>query len=134
MGLNARNIDPESLDGALDELEISAGVDPVAIGLLLPAVQKVREAAARNSAARGKADILIESLGFYGLALEDDFSNLLQIGGMGSIGQLANENYDDSGDKDWATIQLNRRKFEFEMLFIWSRFWDEHQNDPTTGR
>ena len=134
LGLNARNVDPESIGNALNELELSAGVDPVAISLLLPAVQKVREAARKKPAARGKADILIESLGFYGLALEDDYSNLLQIGGMGSIGQLASETYDDSGDKDWASIQLNRRKFEFEMLFIWSRFWDNHQADPTTGR
>ncbi|MBN3582328.1 hypothetical protein JYB64_07995 [Algoriphagus aestuarii] len=134
LGLNARNIDPASIGGALNDLQLSAGVDPVAIGMLLPAVQKIRESAAADPRGRGKADILIESLGFYGLSLEDDLSNLYKIGGMGSIGQLASDSYDDSGDKDWATIQLNRRKFEFEMLFIWSRFWDNHQAVPGTGR
>lgn len=133
LGLNARSIDPESLNQAMTELEIGYGVDPVAIGLLLPAVQSAREAA-RNSNARGKADILIESLGFYGLDLEDDLSNMYKIGGMGSIGMLASEKYDASGDVDWATIQLNRKKFEVEMFFLWSRFWENSQPSPTSGR
>lgn len=131
--LSLRTSDPTSLDEALGQLEISSGINPTQVGLLLPAIQKVREAASHQNA-RGKADILIETLHVYGLDKEDDLSTMYKVGGMGAIGKLVSDNYDESGDVDWASIQLNRKKFELEMLFLWSRFWDNHQTDPTTGR
>lgn len=116
-----------------EDLIISSGITPVATGLLLPAVQKAAEGA--RIYARGKADILIESLskGFE-INLEDQKGRFLRYGGMGSIAELISEDYDDTGDLDWATIQLNRTKFELEMLLFWSRFWDENQTEPTSGR
>lgn len=134
LSLNPRNIDPEILNDGLNQLEIDSGMDPVLAALLLPAVQKVREAASPRSNARGKADILIESLVNYGLDPEADLSAMYQIGGMGAIGLLASEDYDSEGDVDWAALQLNRKKFEFEMLLLWERFWENHHTDPTTGR
>lgn len=65
---------------------------------------------------------------------DDDLCAMHKIGGMASIGMLVSEEYDGSGDVDWASIQVNRKKFEFEMFLLWSRFWDNHQIDPTTGR
>ena len=65
-----------------------------------------------------------ESLGMY-----------LAYGAGGSIFGLVDDKYDSSGDMDWATIQLNRRKFEFEMLYFWSIWWEaQQQEDPATGR
>ena len=142
LGLSPRNIDPASLDGALNDLKINSGVETVLIGLLLPAVQKVREAAGRTNA-RGKADILIESLGVYGLNADDDLSSMYQVGALGSLGFLTGdeydtadefEDYDELGDVDWAALQLNRKKFEFEMFLLWERFWDNNHSDPTGGR
>ncbi|WP_153231793.1 hypothetical protein [Algoriphagus machipongonensis] len=133
--LNSRTAEPASIAESLDELEIGYGVDPAAIAMLLPAIQKVREAASTGTNARGKADILIESLSLnYGLDKEGDFASLLQLGGMGSIGKLASDDYDSSGDVDWASIQLNRKKFEFEMFYLWDRFWENHQELPVPGR
>lgn len=131
LGLNPRNVDPVSLNNALNELEINAGIKPELVALLLPAVQSAREAAKPNS--RGKATILIESMGNYGLNVETDLSLMYQIGGMASIGNLTSDDYDAEGDVDWAFIQLNRKKFEFEMFFLWERFWENNQTDPTTG-
>ncbi|SFU12982.1 hypothetical protein SAMN04489724_4175 [Algoriphagus locisalis] len=134
LGLSPRNSDPKSLNEGLNQLEIDSGMDPVLAALLLPAIQKVREAAKPNPKSRGKADILIESLSNYGLDPEADLSAMYQIGGMGAIGLLASEDYDSEGDVDWAALQLNRKKFEFEMYLLWEKFWDKHHTDPTTGR
>lgn len=126
------NADPSQTQAGLLELEFE-GLNPVAAALLLPAVQKVREAARMN--ARGKADILIESISdYYGLELADEKGKFLRYGGLGSIGALIESDYDDSGDLDWASVQLNRGKFELEMLFLWSRFWDARASESPTGR
>lgn len=64
------NGEPSQTTAAFEDLIVNAGIDPVVAGLLLPAVQKIREAARID--ARGKADILIESLSEgYGINLED---------------------------------------------------------------
>lgn len=127
------NAEPAQTQAGLLELELNAGLDPVAIGLLVPAIQKVREAARIN--ARGKADILIESLSnSYELDLSEQKGKFLRYGGAGSIAELISEDYDDTGDLDWATIQLNRSKFELEMLMLWSRYWDSKTGTDPTGR
>lgn len=128
------NAEPTQTQAGLLELEINSGMDPIAIGLLLPAIQKVREAARID--ARGKADILIESLSkFYSIPLENEKGRFLRSGGNGAIYGLISPEYDDDGDIDWASVQLYRSKFEWEMLFLWSRYWDAKTSpDPTTGR
>lgn len=126
------NADPSQTQAGLLELEFG-GLNPVHAALLLPAVQKVREAARIN--ARGKADILIESISsYYGLELGDEKGKFLRYGGLGSIGALIDSDYDNSGDLDWASVQLHRAKFELEMLFLWSRFWDAQVGEIPTGR
>jgi hypothetical protein len=119
------NAEPSQTQAGLMDLEISSGINPVAIGLLLPAVQKVREAARME--ARGKADILIESLASsYSVPLDDQTGKFYRYGGNGAIFSLISDKYDDEGDLDWASVQLYRSKFEWEMLFFWSRYWDQH--------
>ncbi len=126
------NADPAQTEADLLELKFN-GLNPGHAALLLPAVQKAQDAAKRNS--RGKADIIIESFSnAYNLKLEDENGKFLRYGGLGSIGELIEADYDDSGDLGWASIQLCRGKFELEMLFLWSRFWDSRASDPTTGR
>jgi hypothetical protein len=125
------NADPSQTNAGLLELEFG-GLNPVQAALLLPAVQKVREAARIN--ARGKADILIESFSsYYGLELGNEKGKFLRYGGLGSIGALIESDYDDSGDLDWASVQIHRGKFELEMLFLWSRFWEAHTVERMTN-
>ncbi|WP_296705373.1 hypothetical protein [Algoriphagus sp.] len=128
------NAEPSQTQAGLLELEINSGLDPIATSLLLPAIQKVREAA--RIEARGKADILIESISkHYGIPLENEKGKFLRFGGNGAIYGLISDNYDESGDIDWASVQLFRSKFDWEMIFIWSRYWDSRNTpDPTTGR
>lgn len=126
------NGDPEGTARVLRELLDIKGLDSTQVALLLPAVQRVREAARLGANARGKADILIESLGtYYGVDMSDKIGKALRYGGSGSLGALISEEYDDEGDIDWATIQLNRKKFELEMLFLWKAFWETHHGTPT---
>lgn len=118
------NGDPRATAQGLKDLEIRVGIDPIETALLLPAIQKARDAARID--ARGKADILVESLSRnYQVDFSEEKGRFMKLGGAGAIGFLIQPNYDDSGDLDWASIQLNRAKFELEMYFLWSRFWDQ---------
>jgi hypothetical protein len=116
------------LSGELDQRII--------IGLLLPAVQKQADVPQASEDSGHKDWINIESVGrSYGLELGKSAGTYMAFGAGGSIFGLLNEKYDASGDLDWATIQLNRRKFEFEMLYFLSSWWEaQHQEDPATGR
>ena len=126
------NADPSPTQAGLMDLELSSGINPIAIGLLLPAIQKVREAA--RIEARGKADILIESLSHsYGLGLDREKGKFLRYGGSGGLFQLMAEDYEEDGDLDWASVQLGRSRFEWEMLFFWSRYWDQ-KSTASSGR
>lgn len=115
------------LSGELDQRII--------IGLLLPAVQKQADVPQANADGEHKDWINIESVGrSYGLELGKSAGTYMAFGAGGSIFGLVNEKYDASGDMDWATIQLNRRKFEFEMLLLWSKWWEAQQErDPARG-
>lgn len=124
--------DPAQTSRLIEQLKVGTGMEPVQVSLLLPAVQRVREAARLGVNARGKADILIETLGtYYGVDVETQMNKLLAYGGAGSLAELVSEEYDDEGDIDWATIQLNRKKFEMEMLFFWKAFWETYHGTPT---
>lgn len=127
------NGEPSQTSAAFEDLVINAKIDPLVAALLLPAIQKAREAARIDG--RGKADILIDALSKgYKINLENQKGKFLRYGGLGSIFELISVGYDEKGDLDWSSIQLNRTKFELEMLLFWSRFWDENQSKPRTGR
>ncbi|MCB9081528.1 MAG: hypothetical protein H6555_07445 [Lewinellaceae bacterium] len=114
-------------------LGLTIGLEPVQIGLLLPAVQKVREAAARSGKTKSAPALLIAQYGLSPTPLEKNF---YQIGMLGTIGALINDSYDASGDLDWASLQLFRKKFEWEMFVLWSAYYDQQHNtpaDPTRG-
>lgn len=115
------------LSGELDQRII--------IGLLLPAVQKQADVPQASEDSGHKDWINIESVGrSYGLELGKSAGTYMAYGAGGSIFGLVNDKYDASGDMDWATIQLNRRKFEFEMLLLWSKWWEAQQErDPARG-
>ncbi|GMQ27444.1 hypothetical protein [Algoriphagus confluentis] len=108
---------------ALQNLELSAGLDPVSIGLLLPAVQKIAD----NPTPRADADHsrwipILSTARRYGFDMNESLGTFLAFGAGGSIFGLTNEKYDASGDMDWAAVQLNRRRFEFEMWLFWSKW------------
>ena len=94
----------------LEDLSIRSGIDPVAIALLLPAVQKIANNSEPAQSNKDHKDwIIIESMASrYGVDLADTKGTFLAFGAGGSIVGLINEKYDASGDLDWATIQLNR--------------------------
>lgn len=122
--------DPSALGESLQELTIDAGMDPVAIALLLPAVQKAAEVPnARKLEDQNKK--LLEALG---LPDSEEYGDFLQAGGEGALNKFLFGSYDLGEDLDWAAIQLNRAKFEMEMFYLWEAFWNENQTDPTTGR
>lgn len=121
---------------ALNNLKWGADLDPVAIGLLLPAVQKIADNSEPAQADKDHKDwILIESLASrYGVDLDNSRGTFLAFGAGGSVFGLINEKYDASGDLDWAAIQLNRRKFEFEMWFFWSKWAASQRAGTASGR
>jgi hypothetical protein len=134
--LKRTNGRPASTSAALNELKFNAGLDPVAIGLLLPAVQKIADNPAPTQSNGDHKDwIIIESMAkSYGVNLGDSRGTFLAFGAGGSIFGLINEKYDASGDLDWAAIQLNRRKFEFEMLLFWSKWAASRDAATAPGR
>lgn len=121
---------------ALNDLKWGADLDPVAIGLLLPAVQKIADNPVPTQSNGDHKDwILIESMARrYGVNLGDSRGTFLAFGAGGSIFGLINEKYDASGDLDWAAIQLNRRKFEFEMWLFWSKWAAAKSAGTAPGR
>lgn len=121
---------------AVTDLKWGADLDPVAIGLLLPAVQKIAANPGPPQADKDHKDwIIIESMaGRYGVNLDNSRGTFLAFGAGGSVFGLINEKYDASGDLDWASIQLNRRKFEFEMWFFWSKWAAAKSAGPAPGR
>ncbi|MFN3761542.1 MAG: hypothetical protein ACK4SF_20200 [Algoriphagus aquaeductus] len=116
--------DPSRMNQALEQLEIDAGLDPVAIALLLPAVQKVRESAGRSSTKGGISVAAGDINGFYNPESGNLHGAFLVLGAYGSLGKFIRTDYDDTGDLDWALIQLHRKKFELEMFLLWSEFWN----------
>lgn len=123
---------PADAEEALNELSINAGLDPVPVALLLPAVQKYAETPQANS--DGHKDwINLLSLHFE-VDLNPERGRMYYYGAGGTIFGLINEKYDSSGDLDWASVQLNRRKFEFEMILFWSTFWDQQQPEEFPRR
>jgi hypothetical protein len=121
---------------ALNDLKWGADLDPVAVGLLLPAVQKIADNSEPAQADKDHKDwIIIESMaGRYGVNLANSRGTFLAFGAGGSVFGLINEKYDASGDLDWASIQLNRRKFEFEMWFFWSKWAAAQRAGTASGR
>lgn len=124
---------PMPTEAALNDLKSGADLDPVAIALLLPAVQKIADLPSPNADKNHEKWIPILSTGRrYGVDLSQSLGTFLAFGAGGSIFGLINENYDASGDMDWAAVQLNRRRFEFEMLLLWSK-WAESKKTGTSG-
>ncbi|GMQ23702.1 hypothetical protein Aoki45_03840 [Algoriphagus sp. oki45] len=116
---------PNPTQAALNELKSNTGLDPVAIALLLPAVQKIADLPSPNADKDHSKWIPIQSVGRrYGVDMTESVGTFLAFGVGGSVFGLINEKYDASGDMDWAAVQLNRRRFEFEMWLFWSR-WAE---------
>ncbi|WP_111669486.1 hypothetical protein [Algoriphagus litoralis] len=121
---------------ALNDLKWGTDLDPVAIALILPAVQKIADNPAPTQSNGDHKDwIIIESMARrYGVNLGDSRGTFLAFGAGGSIFGLINEKYDASGDLDWAAIQLNRRKFEFEMWLFWSKWAASKSSGTAPGR
>ncbi|MDP3201176.1 MAG: hypothetical protein Q8M62_15190 [Algoriphagus sp.] len=125
-------LDPVTLGEAVNQLEINSGIDPVAIGLLLPAVQKFRDETAGSS--RKAEDFALKLLQTLDLEDPENWIDFLQAGGIGALDKFIFRAFDIGEDLDWAVIQLNRAKYEMEMFYLWETFWEENQADPTTGR
>ena len=116
---------PNPTEAAMNELKSNTGLDPVAIALLLPAVQKIADLPSPSADKDHSRWIPILSVGNrYGVDLSESLGTFLAFGAGGSLFGLINEKYDASGDMDWAAVQLNRRRFEFEMWLFWSK-WAE---------
>jgi hypothetical protein len=116
----------ETEDGT-DEILSSAGVPPVAIALLLPAVQKTREYNGTSLTAQtGYLKWLDSNVNpeINGGLNRDIIRRYNAAGFMGALQLLLSKDF-NADNQDIASALLLRARYQASLMFIWGEIWDK---------
>lgn len=113
-------------DEQIDNILLQKGVPPVAIGLLLPAVQKIRECCPPETSSMPyweweKICVNPEING----GLNRDIIRRYNVAGfMGALQLLLSNEYKND-NQDLASMLLLRARYQASLMFIWNDIWEK---------
>lgn len=113
-------------DDEIEGILSQEGIPPVAIGLLLPAVQKVRECCNSQAAALPYWDWLFSSVNpeINGGLNRDIIRRYNAAGFMGALQFLLSDEYKND-NQDLASMLLLRARYQASLMFMWSDIWEK---------
>ncbi|HEY0743132.1 MAG TPA: hypothetical protein VGD40_16805 [Chryseosolibacter sp.] len=113
-------------DSEIEGILAKEGVPPIAIGLLLPAVQKVADCCTSQTSALPYWDWLFSSVNpeINGGLNRDILRRYNAAGFMGALQFLLTDEYNNE-NQDLASLQLLRARYEASLMFIFNDIWEK---------
>lgn len=113
-------------DSEMDGILAQQGVPPVAIGLLLPAVQKFQNCCAGETSSSPYFNWLYANVNpeINGGLNRDIIRRYNAAGFMGALQMLLSDDYRND-NQDLASMLLLRARYQASLMFIWSDIWEK---------
>jgi hypothetical protein len=106
----------------IEELAVKENIPPVMVGLLLPAIQKMKEEGAVDPLEQWLDNAVGEATS--GGLDRDIIRRIKTAGFLANLDQLINSRYDNTNQKSASTNML-LAQYEAIMMFTWAEVWEQ---------